>query len=104
MAMPASPPEVIWMRVGDEDGYHAFDAVEDAAEYLGEFYSIAAVERGPRFGVTTDGFTGLNYISMFWGLDDGDASAIRELADDELNELNESLDSIEWCRAVGEHE
>lgn len=96
--MSSRTPEVIWMRVGDEDGYHAFDSVEDAAEYLGEFYSLAAVERGPRYGVISGEFIGLDYISLYWGLDDEDAEAMRELNDTELNALNESLDAIAWCQ------
>ena len=99
--MSSRIPQVIWMRVGDEDGYHAFDTVEDAAEYLGEFYCLAAVERGPRYGVISGDFIGLNYISLYWGLDDEDAEAMRELNDSELTELNESLDAIEWCQMAG---
>ncbi len=99
--MASRVSQVIWMRVGDEDGYHASDTVEDAAEYLAEFYSLASVERGPRYGVISGDFSGLNYISLYWGLNDEDAEAMRELNESELTELNESLDAIEWCQVAG---
>ena len=92
-------PEVVWMRVGDEDSYHPFDAIEDAAQHLGEFYSIRQITFRDRFGVTADGYENLNYISLYWGTDpkDGSAEMTRALSDDEIHEFNLSLEAIVDC-------
>ena len=99
------PPEVVWMRVGDEDSYHPFDAIEDAAQYLGEFYSLRHITYRDRFGVTAPGFEGNNYISLYWGTDpkDGSAEATRALTDDEIDEFNLSLDAILDCENADAH-
>lgn len=92
---------VIWMRVGDEDGYHAFDTVEDAAQGLWDSDRVASVERFDS-GVTAPGFEGENYISLYWGTDpqDGSAEMTRLLTDDELEEFNLSLESCADCEHV----
>jgi hypothetical protein len=92
-------PEVIWMRIGFEDGYHAVVTVEDAADHLAEFYGIENVARHNEYGVSTDGFQGQNYISLYWGTDpkDGNAEMTRPLTDDEITEVNLSLESIRDC-------
>ena len=99
-------PEVVWMRVGDEDSYHPFDAIEDAAQHLGEFYSIRQIVFRNRFGVTTPGFEGNNYISLYWGTDpkDGSAEMTRALTDDEIDEFNLSLEAIVDCEKANAHE
>ena len=59
--------EVIWMRVGFEDGYHPVASVEDAADHLAEFYGIERIARHNEYGVSADGFQGENFISAYWG-------------------------------------
>jgi len=92
-------PEVVWMRVGDEDSYHPFDSVEDAAQYLGEFYGVRQIACMDEYGVTAAGFEGHNYISLYWGTDpkDGSAEMTRALTDDEISEFNLSLEAIRDC-------
>jgi hypothetical protein len=93
-------PEVVWMRVGDEDSYHPFDSVEDAAQYLGDFYGVQEVAFRNQFGVTAPGFEGYNYISLYWGTDpkDGNAEVTRALTDEEIEEFNLSLEAIRDCQ------
>jgi hypothetical protein len=92
-------PEVVWMRVGDEDSYHSFDTVEDAAQYLGEFYGTQQITRKHQSGVTTAGFEGNNYISLYWGTDpkDGSAEMSRALTEEEISQFNLSLEAIVDC-------
>lgn len=92
-------PEVIWMRIGFEDGYHPFVTVEDVADYLAEFYGIERVARHNEYGVSADGFQGDNYISAYWGTDpkDGNAEMTNQLTEDEIAEINLSLESIRDC-------
>lgn len=80
-----SESDVIWMRLGDADDYHAFDGLDDVANKLADC-GVESVERHCRFGVSAPGFEGNNYISLYWGPDpgDGSAEATRELTDAEL--------------------
>lgn len=83
--------QVIWLRVGDEDGYHEFDGIEDAAEYLA-LSGVRKIERHCQYGVSADGYEGRNYISAYWGSPDN-ADATRDLTDTEIEEVNLSLES-----------
>jgi hypothetical protein len=92
--------EVIWMRVGDEDDYHEFDTLEDAAQHLADFYQLDRIDRYTQYGVCAQGFIGHNYISLYWGAPDpgdGSAEASRELTDEEIEEINESLEACADC-------
>lgn len=84
--------DVIWLRLGDADDYHAFDGLNDVAEALVES-GVETVERHCLYGVRTPGFEGNNYISLYWGPDprDGSAEASRELTDSELMTLAADL-------------
>lgn len=97
--------DVIWMRLGDSDDYHAFDDLDEVADVLAEF-GVDGVERHCLYGVSAPGFHGQNYISMYWGPDpgDGSAEASRELTDDELIELQSTLDArhIHYASEKGE--
>jgi hypothetical protein len=86
--------DVVWMRLGDGDDYHAFVDLDAVADLLAEF-GIGLVERYCLYGVCAAGFEGHNYISLYWGPDpgDGSAEASRELTDDELVELQRTLAS-----------
>jgi hypothetical protein len=87
-------PEVVWMRLGDEDSYHPFDTLKDAAQYLGDFYGIQQIDCKVQYGVTAPGFEGNNYSSLYWGTDpkDGGAEMTKALTEDEIEEFNLSLE------------
>lgn len=91
----------VWIRVGDQDDYHDFDSVDDAAKAIHEYLHWPGfgddgpcvgqcgrrVERyyGPGLrGIVINGtpYQGNNGISLFWGDDDAEFEA--ELTDREL--------------------
>jgi hypothetical protein len=87
--------EVIWMRVGDSDSYRSFDSIQEAAEDLGES-RIGYVERivmSSGYGVSAPGYEGWNFISLYWGTDKS-ADMERELTDEEIAEINLSLQAM----------
>lgn len=80
----------LWIRCGDADNYNRFgNDLDAAADYLDMLGVTEPLVRCGRYGVSTDGFTGWNYISLFWG--DGHAQPKRELTRHELAELNRRL-------------
>lgn len=91
--MRKTATDVIWMRLGDADDYHAHDDLDEVADVLAEV-GVGEVDRHCLYGVSSSGFQGHNYISLYWGPDpsDGSAEASRELTDDELIELRRKLD------------
>lgn len=96
-------PQVMWVRVGFEDDYHPFIDVESVAQYLNEFYDLVEVFRHDEFGVTAEGFTGNNFISLFWGTDPTDRSGkhpemTRPLTHEEIVEINDSLEACAECQ------
>ncbi len=74
------------IRLGDGDDYHNLDDLSDVAEHLRMNNVTSPLVRHSRYGVTTDGFTRNNHISLYWG--DHEAQPIRELAPAELHEIN----------------
>ncbi len=94
--------DVLWMRLGDSDDYHAFDGLDDVADVLAEV-GIGEVDRYCLYGVSAPGFQGHNYISLYCGPDPGDgtAEASRELTNDELAELQLRLDHRHGAHATG---
>jgi hypothetical protein len=84
----------VWVRLGDADNYNRFDDVADAAEYMAVF-GVKHVYRDQKYGVVANGFTGHNYISLFYG--DGEAQPTGELLDRDVRLLNKCL-LKEVCR------
>lgn len=81
---------ILWIRCGDADDYNGFEIdFAAAAEYLDMLGVTVPLVRCNKYGVSAPGFTGWNYISLFWG--DNDAQPVRELTDAELAELNAHL-------------
>lgn len=75
----------VWMRMGDSDEYHYYDSPFDAGYDLGGHLSETGTEEFKasdiswrNMGLEVDGFTGYNYVSLFWG--DDDAQNPRELS------------------------
>lgn len=67
----------IWMRMGDNDDYHDFDNSYEAGYEVGSYLDTAGYKasdvkniRWQEHGLQVGGFTGMNYISLFWGDDD----------------------------------
>jgi hypothetical protein len=78
----------IWVRLGDTDDYNRFDDVAEAAEYMALF-GVKQVHRSQKYGVDAKGFTGNNYISLFFG--DGEAQPTGELSNRDIHILNSEL-------------
>ena len=77
------------VRVGDRDDYHDLDELSEVAEHLRLNNVTSPLIRHSRYGVSTDGFTGNNHISLFWG--DHEAQPTRALTPAELDEINRRL-------------
>ncbi len=78
----------IWVRLGDGDNYNRFDDLDEAAEYM-TLFGVMHVHRTQKYGVAAKGFTGLNYISLFFG--DSAAQPTAELTNKDLQFLNHCL-------------
>jgi hypothetical protein len=87
----AKPRRVIWIRMGDADDYHKCNDIDKVVSHLRE-HGVRGVLRCTDMGVT-DGhtFSGLNYISLYWGDYKDAGKPGMELADHELREINEIL-------------
>lgn len=88
-------PEVIWMRLGDGGEYEAHDDLDSVADTLAEF-RVREIEPHCQYGVSASGFTGHNYISLYWGPNPGDdsAEASRDLTDEEIAGINKRLEKL----------
>jgi hypothetical protein len=82
----------VWMRMGDNDDYHDFDDPFEAGSSLGAFLSETGTKtfkagdaRWRDHGVEAGGFTGYNYISLFWG--DKDAQDAQGLNDSDKQQF-----------------
>jgi len=84
--------EYVWIRVGDVAEYEKFDTPYDAGFQVRQslregvlpsyFYRAAGVSIPP-------GFTGNNYISLFWG--DKDAQWIRDLSEEQKKDFERGI-------------
>jgi hypothetical protein len=87
----------LWIRCGDGDNYNDFGIDFAAAvEYLQMLGVVAPLVRCTKYGVSAAGFTGQNYISLFWG--DEAAQPEREVTDAEMAELNNRLVALSILR------
>lgn len=78
----------LWLRIGDQADYEEFDGIDDVITILKE------LEVDEDFGyepgkLSCDGFSGWNYISIFFG--DADAQPVRWLKVSEVNKIREGL-------------
>ena len=69
----------IWLRLGDQGDYEDFEDLQDLAEYLHNYSDVTKVQSwvDGGLGFTAEGYTGHNYISLFWV--DSDAQLTRGL-------------------------
>lgn len=83
--------EKLWVRLGDQGDYEEFEDLQDLVEYLRNYSDVAKVQSwvDGGLGFTADGYTGHNYISLFWG--DNDAQLIRELNPQEKKKIEKLL-------------
>jgi len=80
--------QYLWVRVGDADDYNHFDDLAEAAEYMAQF-GLVHVWRKFKYGVDAEGFTGNNYISLFYG--DEEAQPTRDVSTRDIQRLNRHL-------------
>jgi|GEM_PF-1997322 len=83
--------EYVWIRMGDMGGYEKFDSPYDAGKEVGLYYldrvdDFEFIEMGISI---SPGYTGMNYISLFWG--DEDAQPTRDLSEEEKAEFLRGL-------------
>lgn len=78
----------IWVRLGDADTYNRFDDLADAAEYM-SLFGVKHVHRNQKYGVAAKGFTGNNYISLFFG--DDEAQPTMDLSGKDVRLVNNCL-------------
>lgn len=62
----------VWLRAGDNANYERFDTPREAGEWLGQITCARDVNYREPQGVELGPFTGLNYVSLFWGYRDAD--------------------------------
>jgi hypothetical protein len=91
MIPETEPPLRVVVRIGDQDDYHAFDTLDDAAKHLAACRVIGKLTDYGMGSVVSDDFCDpWNYISLFWGPEVG--TWVRDLTKDELATLNDRLD------------
>jgi hypothetical protein len=89
------PKLLVWVRVGDAGEYEAFDALDDALDYLNELKAgevTGWVDGGVGVGIETVNYHGHDFISLFWG--DDDANLTAHLDADERVEVEEGLEEV----------
>lgn len=82
--------EYVWIRIGDTGEYEKFDSPYDAGERVG--FSLDWIDDFEFVGMGISippGYTGRNYISLFWG-DEG-AQPTRDLSEEEKAEFLRGL-------------
>jgi predicted nucleic acid-binding Zn finger protein len=58
----------IWVRCGDQDDYHKFKTIGDAADYLAMMGCTGKLSWYNANGVSSTQYKGHhNYISLYWG-------------------------------------
>lgn len=84
------PDEFLWIRLGDAAEYENYGHDLAALTSLLLDVGVRKIWRSSRkLGVEAEGFTGYNYISLYWG--DRDAAGIRPITTRELNQINKWL-------------
>ena len=78
----------VWVRLGDADEYNQFDDLAEAAEYMALF-GVKHVYRCQKYGMAAKGFTGQNYISLFYG--DDETQPTGDFSSMDVRHLNECL-------------
>jgi hypothetical protein len=86
---PKDKVERLWIRMGDASDYESFDCVEDAGSSLMESGINPKKAHAVEKGMVAPGFTGRNYISLFWG--DAKAQFIRELTPEEFEAMCKNI-------------
>jgi hypothetical protein len=84
---------LLWIRVGDGGDYQSFDGLDDALDYLNELSVgnvLDWVDHGQGVGFTTPNYHGSDFISCFWG--DNDGNFLAALDDDEQCTLKAGLE------------
>jgi len=89
------PYELLWLRMGDAADYEEYGHdLLAIAEELFEF-GIEEIEGRAefgKFGVEAPGFKGYNYISLYWGDEEG--NAYRPITNREIAKINTYLSKL----------
>lgn len=79
----------VWVRLGDACEYEKHDDVSSAAAVLHEASVKGPLRQGNRGQVFADGFEAENYISLFWGDDEGDF--VKNLTKGEIKMIEQEI-------------
>ena len=83
----------IFVRFGEAADYQSADSIAEIAEMMQEI-GISSPYHPVHYGITAPGYTGQNYISLFWGKDV--ETPYRSLNEHEIDFLNsKDEDSID---------
>lgn len=82
------PPPRLYARFGDSGEYEQLPGTVELAQRL-KALDIPHVERANEYGIKADGWSGWNYISVYYGTDK--ETPVRGLTDDELTSVNAML-------------
>ena len=83
----------LWIRVGDNSNYNKIDDIYECANFLVLHGVSKELVRYNTYGVTDkDIYRGLNYISLYYG--DNDGQPIKSISNDELEKLNELINNL----------
>ena len=89
----STQPTQLWIRVGDDGKYQAFDDLDNALTYLNDL-SVGNVthwiDNGQGIGFATPNYHGGDFISCFWG--DPDAQFLAALDNDEQSAVEAGLE------------
>lgn len=80
----------VWVRMGDSGDYEAFDTPYDAGVDIAQYTS----DRKPRYtdmGIELADWTGLNYISLFWGDKDAQPVGDANLSESDRMDFEQGL-------------
>jgi hypothetical protein len=86
----------IWLRIGDFAEYESFDDLDSATDTLDDL-NIGPVlgwfDSGPGVGFQAPGYTGHNFVSLFWG--DSEGNLVTPLSSFERETVERTLATIE---------
>ena len=86
---------VLWMRVGNSDGYEPYDDLDDVADALYEEHVDTASMLQTNHGIINDQYQWADYISLYWGEDFCEPDKMRELTHKEFLYVKSQLVALQ---------